>query len=87
MSPCSLVWRFCSAFHWPPEDDLPCLLRCPHPSSPHSSPALQPAEFLLSGTLGALVVVAAAVVRIFLGWQYVGNRLLSASVEYEETGW
>ncbi len=50
-------------------------------------PALQPAEFLLSGTLGALVVVAAAVVRIFLGWQYVGNRLLSASVEYEETGW
>eukprot|EP00891_Asterochloris_glomerata_P009503 jgi/Astpho2/9503/Aster-01754 len=50
-------------------------------------PMQQPAEFLLSGTLGALVVVAAAVVRIFLGWQYVGNRLLSASVEYEETGW
>ena len=42
---------------------------------------------MMSGTLGALAVVAAAVVRIYLGWSYVGNRLLSAAVEYEETGW
>ena len=42
---------------------------------------------MMSGTLGALAVVAAAVVRIYLGWAYVGNRLLSAAVEYEETGW
>ena len=49
--------------------------------------ALQPAEWMMSGTLGALAVVAAAVVRIYLGWAYVGNRLLSAAVEYEETGW
>lgn len=48
---------------------------------------LQPAEWMMSGTLGALAVVAAAVVRIYLGWAYVGNRLLSAAVEYEETGW
>ncbi len=41
---------------------------------------------MMSGTLGALAVVAAAVVRN-LGWAYVGNRLLSAAVEYEETGW
>nr|XP_027079565.1 protein CONSERVED IN THE GREEN LINEAGE AND DIATOMS 27, chloroplastic-like [Coffea arabica] len=27
------------------------------------------------------------VVRMYLGWAYVGNRLLSATVEYEETGW
>ncbi|AQK88058.1 hypothetical protein ZEAMMB73_Zm00001d038853 [Zea mays] len=25
--------------------------------------------------------------RMYLGWAYVGNRLLSATVEYEETGW
>ena len=25
--------------------------------------------------------------RIYLGWSYVGDRLLSAAVEYEETGW
>lgn len=24
---------------------------------------------------------------MYLGWAYVGNRLLSATVEYEETGW
>ena len=24
---------------------------------------------------------------IFQGWSYVGNRLLSAVVPYEETGW
>lgn len=55
--------------------------------STDSSIAMQPAEWMMSGTLGALAVVAAAVVRIYLGWAYVGNRLLSAAVEYEETGW
>jgi hypothetical protein len=33
------------------------------------------------------VVLAALLLRIYLGWQYVGGRLLSAVVEYEETGW
>ena len=36
---------------------------------------------------GALVPVVVALVRVYLGWAYVGNRLLSAVVEYEETGW
>ena len=47
----------------------------------------QPSEFLLSGALGAGFVVALAVLRIYLGWSYVGDRLLSAAVPYEETGW
>ena len=47
----------------------------------------QPAEFCLSAGLGSLLVVAVAVLRIYLGWAYVGDRLLSAAVEYEETGW
>ncbi|XP_038981181.1 protein CONSERVED IN THE GREEN LINEAGE AND DIATOMS 27, chloroplastic isoform X2 [Phoenix dactylifera] len=34
-----------------------------------------------------LLAVTLAVVRMYLGWAYVGNRLLSATVEYEETGW
>lgn len=55
--------------------------------SDKASLLMQPAEWMMSGTLGALAVVAAAVVRIYLGWSYVGNRLLSAAVEYEETGW
>lgn len=45
------------------------------------------AQFLLSGITGASAVVAIAVIRIYLGWAYVGNRLLSAAVDYEETGW
>ena len=47
----------------------------------------QSAEFLLSGTVGAAFVVSLAVLRIYLGWSYVGDRLLSAAVAYEETGW
>ncbi|CAK0786661.1 hypothetical protein CVIRNUC_009875 [Coccomyxa viridis] len=47
----------------------------------------QTAEFLLSGALGAGFVVSLAVIRIYLGWSYVGDRLLSAAVAYEETGW
>ncbi|XP_077211825.1 YCF36, putative (DUF1230) isoform X2 [Tasmannia lanceolata] len=40
------------------------------------------------GALAAgLFAVTFAVLRIYLGWAYVGNRLLSATVEYEETGW
>jgi hypothetical protein len=50
-------------------------------------PARQPAEFALAAGAGTLVVVAVALVRIYLAWSYVGNRLLSAVVEYEETGW
>ena len=32
-------------------------------------------------------MVAVAILRIYLGWAYVGNRLLSAAVDYEESGW
>lgn len=32
-------------------------------------------------------MVSLAVLRIYLGWSYVGDRLLSAAVAYEETGW
>lgn len=50
-------------------------------------PFSQPVAWALSASVGSLVVVAIVVVRIFLGWQYVGDRLMSAAVDYEETGW
>ncbi|MEW5298128.1 MAG: hypothetical protein WDW36_001282 [Sanguina aurantia] len=50
-------------------------------------PAEQPAEFALASTVGALFVVAILTLRLFLGWQYVGDRLMSATVPYEESGW
>lgn len=36
------------------------------------------------GTIGFEVVL---LVRIYSGWGYVGDRLKSKSIEYEETGW
>lgn len=47
----------------------------------------QPLEFFLSGSTGSLLVVAVASLRIYLGWKYVADRLMTATLEYEETGW
>ena len=52
-----------------------------------ASAFMQPLEWAVSGCLGSLMVVALLVLRIYLGWAYVGDRLLSASVAYEESGW
>ncbi|XP_022936392.1 uncharacterized protein ycf36 isoform X3 [Cucurbita moschata] len=41
----------------------------------------------LCAVSSGILFVTIAVVRMYLGWAYVGNRLLSATVEYEETGW
>jgi len=51
------------------------------------SPTDQPIEWALSASVGSLVVVTIVVVRIYLGWAYVSDRLLSATYAYEETGW
>ncbi|KAK9811453.1 hypothetical protein WJX72_004139 [[Myrmecia] bisecta] len=47
----------------------------------------QPVECLVAAGMGSLVVVTATVLRLYLGYAHVGNRLLSATVEYEECGW
>ncbi|KAL1353455.1 hypothetical protein HN51_017402 [Arachis hypogaea] len=47
----------------------------------------EPLERVLCGASSGILVVTLAVMRMYLGWAYVGNRLLSATVEYEETGW
>lgn len=46
-----------------------------------------PSKKILTAISSGIFVVILAVVRMYLGWAYVGNRLLSATVEYEETGW
>ncbi|KAI3454138.1 hypothetical protein Pfo_010801 [Paulownia fortunei] len=50
-------------------------------------PKSEPIRLVLGAASSGLFVVILAVVRMYLGWAYVGNRLLSATVEYEETGW
>ncbi|CAO2816700.1 unnamed protein product [Amaranthus hypochondriacus] len=46
-----------------------------------------PINLFLGSVSSGLFVVTLSVLRMYLGWAYVGNRLLSATVEYEETGW
>ncbi|KAI4380869.1 hypothetical protein MLD38_007008 [Melastoma candidum] len=50
-------------------------------------PESEPLKRVLCAGSSGIFAVTLAVVRMYLGWAYVGNRLLSATVEYEETGW
>ncbi|MDF5718945.1 MAG: CGLD27 family protein [Rhizonema sp. PD37] len=51
------------------------------------SPYKYTAKFILTGTLGASVGVVLAVVRLYLGWSYIRDRLASPVIFYEESGW
>ncbi|KAK6128712.1 hypothetical protein DH2020_037562 [Rehmannia glutinosa] len=51
------------------------------------NPSKDPLRFVLAAGTGTLFIVSLIVLRIYLGWSYVGDRLLSAVVPYEESGW
>ncbi|XP_012079364.1 protein CONSERVED IN THE GREEN LINEAGE AND DIATOMS 27, chloroplastic isoform X3 [Jatropha curcas] len=51
------------------------------------NPAKEPLRFALAAGTGTLLIVSLIVLRIYLGWSYVGDRLLSAVIPYEESGW
>lgn len=40
-----------------------------------------------SANVGAISVVFVLVLRLYSGWGYIGSRLQSKVIEYEETGW
>lgn len=44
-------------------------------------------EMCVSVFVGVLGVMVVMVLNMYNGWSYVRDRLLSATVEYEETGW
>lgn len=44
-------------------------------------------QCLASASVGSTFVVTVLVLRLFLGWNYVGSRLLSATVQYEVRPW
>uniref|UniRef100_A0A1D1Y217 Uncharacterized protein ycf36 n=1 Tax=Anthurium amnicola TaxID=1678845 RepID=A0A1D1Y217_9ARAE len=50
-------------------------------------PSQDPIRFVLAAGIGTLLLVSIVVLRIYLGWSYVGDRLLSAVIPYEESGW
>lgn len=44
-------------------------------------------QCIAAASAGSSFIVTVLVWRLYLGWQHVGDRLISATVEYEETGW
>jgi Conserved in the green lineage and diatoms 27 len=49
--------------------------------------AKYPARFLLSGAAGSSILPILALLRLWLGWNYVRDRLLKPEIFYEESGW
>lgn len=50
-------------------------------------PSKHPTLFFLSAAGGAGLFLTLALLRLYLGWCYVRDRLLSRIVTYEESGW
>ena len=46
-----------------------------------------PPRLIVAGAVSALVLPLFLLMRQWLGWTYVMKRLLSESVDYEESGW
>jgi hypothetical protein len=51
------------------------------------SPQKYVAQFLICGSVGASIGVVLILIRLYLGWLYVRDRLASSTVFYEESGW
>lgn len=51
------------------------------------APNRMPLRFALCGSAGAGLLVVLMLVRIYLGWSYVRDRLTQAKISYEESGW
>jgi Conserved in the green lineage and diatoms 27 len=49
--------------------------------------AKYPAQFILSGAAGASLFPLLALLRLYLGWGYICDRLSSETIFYEESGW
>lgn len=50
-------------------------------------PGKYPVAFFLGGAAGAMFFVALVLLRLYLGWKYVSDRLQSPTIAYEESGW
>jgi hypothetical protein len=50
-------------------------------------PQKHPFLFALSGSLGVCLLVVLVLLRLYLGWYYIRDRLKSEKVFYEESGW
>jgi hypothetical protein len=46
-----------------------------------------PVQFLLLTIGGSIICVSLVLIRLYLGWIYIKNRLQSETIFYEESGW
>lgn len=51
------------------------------------APAKYPLQFTLCGSAAAGVFVVLVLLRLYLGWCYVSDRLSQGKISYEESGW
>ncbi|NJM98564.1 MAG: CGLD27 family protein [Phormidesmis sp. RL_2_1] len=50
-------------------------------------PAKLPPQFIISASLGALLLPTLALIQLYIGWRHVCDRLSQKAVPYEESGW
>lgn len=50
-------------------------------------PTRYPLQFGISSLIGACLIVALVLSRIYLGWSYIRDRLRKDRIFYEESGW
>jgi hypothetical protein len=50
-------------------------------------PQRYPIQFALTGGAGAGLLVVSILIRLYLGWYYVRDRLTQETIFYEESGW
>lgn len=44
-------------------------------------------DFVLASILGSALFIGVALLRLYLGWSYIGDRLNKEKIIYEESGW
>ncbi|MBF2056520.1 MAG: CGLD27 family protein [Cyanobacterium sp. T60_A2020_053] len=44
-------------------------------------------RFVIASAMGGGFFVALALIRLYLGWQHIGSRLLKTKIVYEESSW
>nr|YP_009504567.1 hypothetical protein [Cyanophora sudae]AWW13677.1 hypothetical protein [Cyanophora sudae] len=47
----------------------------------------KPLDIILNAIMGGNFILILDLCRLYLGWSYICQRLLSATVSYEESGW
>lgn len=63
------------------------LLICAPIAAASFPPSRQTLSFLVATSLGGCLFVAFVLIRLYLGWRYVGERLVKTKIVYEESSW